>query len=99
MSLIRRRVLISGIVQGVCYRAFTRDAAIRRGVAGWVRNLSDGRVEAVFQGEEERVRSAVDWCYRGSPGSLVESVEVVEEEPVDDLEGFTITYMSSRSRW
>ena len=92
MTSIRRRVLISGIVQGVWFRAYTKDAAVEAGVCGWVRNLPDGRVEALFEGPMENVRQAVNWCRRGSPGSRVEHVQVIEETPKGDLIGFEITY-------
>ena len=92
MPTIRRRVLISGMVQGVWFRACTRDAAREIGVSGWVRNLSDGRVEAVFQGEPEKVGAVVDWCHRGSPGSRVDRVEVFEENPGSEFQGFEVTY-------
>jgi acylphosphatase len=96
MSVIRRRVLISGIVQGVFFRASTRDAARSVGVDGWVRNLPDGRVEAVFQGHSDKVRAAIEWCRNGPPGSRVEHVEIVEEEPSGQLVGFEVTYSRGR---
>ena len=96
MAPIRRRVLISGIVQGVFFRAYTRDAATSAGVTGWVRNLPDGRVEAVFEGEPDAVARVLDWCHRGSPGSRVERVEVVHEEPKGEYEDFTIAYRGGR---
>lgn len=92
MSIVRRRVLISGMVQGVFFRASTRDAARRAGVSGWVRNLPDGRVEALFEGEAENVAQVVQWCRRGSPGSRVAHVEVVEEVPRGDYQSFEITF-------
>lgn len=92
MAEISRRVLISGRVQGVWFRACTKDAAEDAGVKGWVRNLPDGKVEALFQGDEARVQRAVDWCRKGSPGSRVEHVVVFKEEPSPDLHGFEIRY-------
>lgn len=92
MSVVRRRVLISGMVQGVFFRAYTRDAARRAGVTGWVRNLPDGRVEAVFEGEAEQVAHVVQWCRGGSPGSRVSHVEVTEEAPRGDYQSFEITF-------
>ena len=62
----RAHVFVSGTVQGVYYRASTRDAARERGVDGWVRNRDDGRVEAVFEGEEGAVESMVEWCHMGA---------------------------------
>ena len=83
MSETRAHVFVSGRVQGVAYRANTRDAARDRDLDGWVRNLDDGRVEAVFEGEEDAVEGMVEWCHTGSP---VASVEDVEAE-YGDLEG------------
>jgi acylphosphatase len=88
----RVRVRIRGMVQGVCFRAFTRDAAIAEGVTGWVRNLWDGSVEAVFEGDTERVERMVAWCHRGSPYSLVDHVEVKEEAYEGAFDRFAVTY-------
>ncbi len=88
---VRAHVFVSGTVQGVYYRANTRDAARERGVDGWVRNLDDGRVEAVFEGDESDVESMVEWCHTGSPRADVEDVEV-EYEPPEGLSGFEVRY-------
>ncbi|WP_224336748.1 acylphosphatase [Haloprofundus halobius] len=85
----RAHVFISGRVQGVFYRANTRDAARERGVDGWVRNLDDGRVEAVFEGSEPAVDSMVDWCETGSPDANVEDVDAEYEAP-EGLDGFEV---------
>lgn len=89
MSPTRAHVLVSGTVQGVYYRANTRDTARERGLDGWVRNLEDGRVEAVFEGPESDVESMVEWCHTGSPAADVDGVEVEYEEP-EGLERFEI---------
>ena len=86
---IRAHVFVSGRVQGVYYRATTRDTARERGVAGWVRNLDDGRVEAVFEGTEAAVESMIEWCHTGSPKARVDDVEVEYGDP-DGVEGFEI---------
>ena len=91
MSEISRRVLISGIVQGVWFRAGTKDAAEEVGVKGWVRNLPDGKVEALFQGHPEKVQQAIDWCWKGSPGSRVDNVVVFKETPSAEVFSFEIT--------
>lgn len=88
---VRAHVFVSGKVQGVYYRATTRDTASDVGVDGWVKNLPDGRVEAVFEGDEERVEEMVDFCHEGSPAAEVRDVEVEYEEP-EGLEGFEIRY-------
>jgi len=86
---IRARVFVSGRVQGVYYRANTRDAARTRNVDGWVRNLDDGRVEAVFEGDEDAVEAMIEWCHTGSPAATVDDVDVTYEEPRDES-GFGI---------
>jgi acylphosphatase len=80
----RVHVYVSGQVQGVFYRAECRRAAQRRGVGGFVRNLSDGRVEAEFEGDDADVDAMVTWCHEGTPFAEVTSVEVAEEEPRGD---------------
>jgi len=85
----RAHVFVSGTVQGVYFRATTRDEAGDRDVEGWVRNLPDGRVEAVFEGPREDVEEMVEFCHEGSPGARVEDVEVTYEKP-DGEEGFRI---------
>jgi len=85
----RARVYVSGRVQGVYYRANTRDAARARNVDGWVRNLDDGRVEAVFEGDEAAVAEMVEWCHTGSPAATVHDVDVSYEEPRNES-GFSI---------
>ncbi|WP_423751651.1 acylphosphatase [Salinirarus marinus] len=85
----RAHVFVSGRVQGVYYRANTRDAARERGVDGWVRNLDDGRVEAVFEGAEDDVESMVEWCRDGSPAARVEDVRV-DDEPPEGESGFRV---------
>jgi acylphosphatase len=78
---VRAHVWVSGRVQGVFFRGCAEDEARARGVAGWVRNTRDGRVEAVFEGERAAVEAMVRWCHRGSPGAVVSGVEVAWEEP------------------
>jgi acylphosphatase len=87
--LTRRRVVVSGRVQGVFFRDTARRMAESRGVSGWVRNRSDGSVEAVFEGVEQAVKAMVDFCRQGPRGADVEQIEVREEEP-EGLEGFEI---------
>jgi acylphosphatase len=77
----RAHVRVRGSVQGVFFRAETRDRARSLGVAGWVRNLPDGAVEAVFEGPDQPVESMIAWCRRGPAGAIVDGVEVDWEEP------------------
>lgn len=90
MEQMRVRVRITGRVQGVYFRAETQKAAQRIGVTGWVRNLRDGSVEAVFEAEAHRVRDMVAWCWKGSPFSRVDDVEVIEEPYQKEFEDFRI---------
>ncbi|AHG03861.1 acylphosphatase [Halobacterium sp. DL1] len=85
----RAHVFVSGTVQGVYYRATTREQAGEHGVDGWVRNLEDGRVEAVFEGPEDAVEAMVDWCHEGSPAAHVEDIEVEYDDPEGET-GFRV---------
>lgn len=80
---------MTGFVQGVFFRAETRNRARSLGLAGWVRNAPDGSVQAVFEGEAERVESMVEWCRRGPGGANVDEVEVEWGEPHGEG-GFTV---------
>lgn len=88
---VRRRLRISGRVQGVWYRGSTREAALKLGVDGWVRNLPDGSVEAVVEGAEDAVRRLVDWCHDGPPLARVDDIQATEE-PLEGLHGFDVRY-------
>ena len=85
--MIRRRVVVHGYVQGVFFRETTRRRAMSIGVAGWVRNLPDGTVEAVFEGEREAVERLVDFCREGPRGARVDRVDVESQDP-EELAGF-----------
>ena len=87
--MVRCRVLISGRVQGVFFRDTCRRLAEQHGVAGWVRNLPDGRVEAVFEGPAEDVRRLVDWAHTGPRLATVDTV-AVQPEPPEGLTAFRI---------
>ncbi len=86
---VRAHVWVSGHVQGVYFRAYAEDEATYRQVAGWIRNASDGRVEAVFEGNRISVEAMIQWCNRGSPASRVTGVEVTWEAPRDER-GFRV---------
>jgi len=88
-EVVRSRVVIDGVVQGVWFRASTQRQAAGLGLSGWVRNLPDGRVEAVFEGPEDAVARAVDWSRRGPDRAIVTSIEVSEEVP-EGLTGFSV---------
>ena len=86
----RMHVWVSGYVQGVFFRATTRKTAKRHGVKGWVKNLRDGRVEAVFEGEADAVDALVEFCHDGPPAASVDDVEAVEEEPTGEFDDFSV---------
>ena len=82
--IVRRRVLVTGRVQGVGFRYAVVERARTRGVAGWVRNLPSGQVEAAFEGEESAVEAMVDYCGRGPLGAGVRDVQVTTEPPAGE---------------
>ncbi len=90
MRRVRAHVFISGLVQGVFFRDSTRRVAEREGVVGWVRNLMDGRVEAVLEGDEAAVARVLDWCRQGPPGAVVEKVDVHWEQPTGEFREFVV---------
>ena len=87
MPVIRRRVIVTGRVQGVFFRETMRRRAESSRVAGWVQNNADGSVEAVLEGEQAAVERLVDWCREGPRGARIEWVDVAAEEP-EGLSGF-----------
>jgi acylphosphatase len=86
---MRRRVVVTGRVQGVFFRDSLRRMASELGVRGWVRNRSDGAVEAVFEGDAAAVERMLEFSRRGPPGARVESTEIFEERP-EELPDFRI---------
>ncbi|MEM2104778.1 MAG: acylphosphatase [Candidatus Bathyarchaeia archaeon] len=89
---VRAHVFISGHVQGVFFRFETRSEAKLRGVNGWVRNLPDGRVEAVFEGEEQAVKELVEFCRHGPPGAKVTKVDVKWESYRGEFKSFEVRH-------
>jgi len=75
-DLIARHLIITGRVQGVFFRLETQRAAERLGVKGWVRNLPDGAVEALLEGDRQAVEALIDWCRQGPPRARVDAVQV-----------------------
>ncbi|MBW2107301.1 MAG: acylphosphatase [Deltaproteobacteria bacterium] len=92
MKKSRAHVHIEGRVQGVCFRMETKRAARARNLSGWVRNLPDGRVEAVFEGADTDVKSMLRWCETGPPLARVTRVAVDWEPYSEELGAFEITY-------
>jgi len=89
---LRARVTIEGRVQGVFFRASTREEARKLGVNGWVRNLPNGDVEALFEGDKAVVTQMLAWCYKGPPYAVVHKVNVSYEPFVGDQDGFRVGY-------
>jgi len=89
---VRAEVIVSGAVQGVFFRHNTRKQAEKNGVCGWVRNLYDGRVEAVFEGEKENVERMIEFCKRGPPGAEVTSVQVDYGKWTGEFQEFFVRY-------
>ncbi len=87
----RAHVFVSGRVQGVWFRASTRDKAEELSLNGWVRNLPDGRVEAVFEGDDRAVEEMVEWCRHGPPMARVDRVDIEYEKPQGER-SFRIIY-------
>jgi acylphosphatase len=92
MKTTKAHIYIEGRVQGVFYRSFTRNLASRLGINGWVRNLNDGRVEALFEGSRELIEQSIQECWRGPAGSSVRNITVSWEESSADYKGFEIRY-------
>jgi len=89
---VRAHVFASGRVQGVFFRSEAQDEALRHSLTGWVQNLPDGRVEAIFEGEKEEVERLIEFCRRGPPGARVTKVEVAWENYTGEFRGFRIRY-------
>ena len=91
-DLARVRLVVSGLVQGVAFRAYTADEARRLGVRGWVRNLADGRVELEAEGERAALEALARWCERGPPAARVEGVAADWRSHVGDLGPFAVRH-------
>lgn len=88
----RVHVYISGRVQGVFFRAETKDTARAFKLTGWVRNMSDGRVEALFEGKADNVDKMLEWCHIGPPAARVEEVIKLEETYIGEFRDFSVKY-------
>lgn len=89
---VRAHVVFEGLVQGVFFRANTKKCADSLGLTGWVRNTVDGNVEAVFEGEENKVKAAIEWCCTRQPLAKVDSRKVDYSEPTGEFELFDVRY-------
>jgi acylphosphatase len=92
LTIIRIHINISGRVQGVFYRSSARRRALELGLRGWVRNLSNGRVDALVEGEEEQVEIFINWCRKGPPLAVVTDLKSKQETPTGEFESFRIRY-------
>jgi len=88
----RVHIFVSGRVQGVFFRENTRKRAKKLGIKGWVRNLPDGRVEAVFEGKKDKIEELVNWAKKGPMFAKVDGVEVILEEYKEEFDNFEIKY-------
>tara|TARA_B100000686_G_scaffold312719_1_gene357474 strand:+ start:367 stop:645 length:279 start_codon:yes stop_codon:yes gene_type:complete len=92
MSLKQIHIFVTGRVQGVFFRQSTRVIAIKNNVNGFVRNLDDGRVEIIAQGEEQNINKLIDWCRTGPANSRVDEFELKEESITEEFENFEVKY-------
>lgn len=88
----RVHIFVSGLVQGVNFRYYTREMAKKLGVLGWVKNLRDGRVEVMMEGEEEKVQKMIDWLKKGPPLARVENLEIEFQDFQNEFSDFDIKY-------
>ena len=92
MEKVRVRVGVEGRVQGVYFRAHTQDMALSLGLNGWVKNRMDGSVEALFEGDRDRVEQMIQWCHRGPSQAWVKKVDVVWEAYLGEFDDFSVGY-------
>lgn len=92
MSNIRAHVIISGMVQGVFFRSHAVHQAVSLGLTGWVKNLDDGSVEAVFEGDKVQVETMVKWCHKGPSMAIVNKVDVRYENYMGEFRSFNVSY-------
>jgi len=92
MMSVRAHVIVTGAVQGVSFRQYTRMKALENGVTGWVRNLPDGRVEAVFEGKKEDVEKMIEFCKMGPPNAYIGNLNIKWEDFKGETNRFEIRY-------
>lgn len=91
-EIVRAHLYVSGIVQGVFFRANTHDVARFLDLTGYVKNLPDGRVDVVAEGPKDKVEQLINWCYKGPPGASVNNVEIYWESATGEFKNFAIQY-------
>jgi len=92
MEIVRLHIVIEGRVQGVFFRASTIEESSKLGLTGWVKNCPDGSVEAVFEGDMDKIDQILAWCKKGPPGAVVRNVETIWEQATGDYDSFSIKY-------
>jgi acylphosphatase len=92
MSNKRVRLIVTGRVQGVFFRQSLKAKAIQNNIFGWVKNLQDGRVETILEGNEENIRILVEWAHSGPANAIVENVEIHNEKFDDEFRKFDVLY-------
>jgi len=90
--MVRVRIVVTGLVQGVFFRLSTMRRALELGVNGWVKNRTDGNVEVLCEGTEKDVKTMIDWCKKGPEGAFVSDTKIHWEEYSGEFETFQITY-------
>ncbi len=93
MNIVRKRAIVSGIVQGVAFRAYTRSMARKLGVVGWVRNVPNGKVEVLMEGDEPDVAALAEWLKKGPSSAQVSEVKTYDERAGGEFNDFDITYV------
>ncbi len=88
----RAQIIITGRVQGVFFRDYTRENAVKLGLTGWVKNLADGNVEAEVEGEEDRIDKLIELLKKGPPAARVKDVKVVWQKPKNEFDNFSIRW-------
>lgn len=92
MAIRRVRIFVTGNVQGVFFRQTLKVMAIKNGILGWVKNLKDGRVEAVLEGDEQCLDRLIEWAHAGPANARVDDVEIRNEEALGEFETFIVLY-------
>lgn len=93
MAIKRAKIIVHGTVQGVYFRDYAKAEALKLGLSGWVKNLKNGKsVETVIEGEYNEVVQMIKWLKKGSPGSVVTSIEIKEERPTGETAAFNIRF-------
>ena len=92
MENVRARVIVEGRVQGVFFRHHAQEMAVKLGLKGWVKNLRDGDVEAVFEGDQEKVNQMIRWCHQGPPQARVTRVQQTWEHYKGEFKDFSVCY-------